>query len=418
MSVREGYKMTELGEMPSEWEVDSLINTTRKIGDGLHGTPTYSENSDYYFINGNNLANGKIVFFENTKTVSAQEYKKHYISLDTNSLLISLNGTIGNIARYHDEKVILGKSAGYIIFPSDENTSFFYHYMQSKTAMSYFLDSVTGTTIRNLSLASLRNMRVPILPLPEQQKIADILSTVDEHISDTESLIEKMKVLKQGMMQHLLTKGIGHTEFKDTEIGRIPVEWEVVTLGSFSERINERNNDYNYPVLTISSLSGFVDQKARWSYEQAGESLKRYTVIRKGSFSYNKGNSKTYKCGCTFLLKDYDVALVPNVYISFRTKQNVSEYLQYYFLSGIMDSYLTTVITSTARGNGLLNIDIKYFFNSPVAIPPLDEQDQIARTLSSIDDQVNDYQTKLTTLTKLKSALMQQLLTGKTRVKV
>ena len=89
--------------------------------------------------------------------------------------------------------------------------------------------------MKNLSKPAFSNLPIPLPPLSEQQKIADILTTVDDHISETEALIEKTKVLKQGLMQQLLTKGIGHTEFKDTEIGRIPVEREVKRLENITK---------------------------------------------------------------------------------------------------------------------------------------------------------------------------------------
>ena len=80
---------------------------------------------------------------------------------------------------------------------------------------------------------------IPIPPLPEQQKIAAILSTVDEQISTTDKIIEKSKELKKGLMQKLFSEGIGHTEFKDTKVGRIPKDWEVIQLGELCEVITK-----------------------------------------------------------------------------------------------------------------------------------------------------------------------------------
>ncbi|RYZ26175.1 MAG: restriction endonuclease subunit S, partial [Chitinophagaceae bacterium] len=97
-----------------EWEEKKLENLCNKISDGIHTTPIYDEEGDFYFINGNNLIAGQIYVDEKTKRVSEQEYQKHKKELSQNSILLSINGTIGNIASYKNEKVVLGKSACYI----------------------------------------------------------------------------------------------------------------------------------------------------------------------------------------------------------------------------------------------------------------------------------------------------------------
>jgi type I restriction enzyme S subunit len=99
--------------MNKEWKEVKLENVTTILGDGLHGTPAYDEVGDYYFINGNNLRDGSIVIDDKTRRVSAFEYKKHKKNLNDRTILVSINGTLGNVALYHGEKVVLGKSACY-----------------------------------------------------------------------------------------------------------------------------------------------------------------------------------------------------------------------------------------------------------------------------------------------------------------
>jgi len=112
-------------EFKGEWEKKKLGEVAERIGDGLHGTPIYSDDSDIYFINGNNLTNGKIEINENTKKVDYSIFAKNDKGLNSNTLLVSINGTIGNISKYSNEKVMLGKSVGYFNFK--ENTDFYYH---------------------------------------------------------------------------------------------------------------------------------------------------------------------------------------------------------------------------------------------------------------------------------------------------
>ena len=96
-----------------DWDEKTLKEITTILGDGLHGTPKYTINGEYYFINGNNLDNGKVLLKENTKRVSVLEYEKHKKELNDRTILVSINGTLGNVAFYNNEKIILGKSACY-----------------------------------------------------------------------------------------------------------------------------------------------------------------------------------------------------------------------------------------------------------------------------------------------------------------
>jgi type I restriction enzyme S subunit len=97
----------------SDWKNVQLQDVVSKLGDGLHGTPKYDENGEYFFINGNNLVDGKVVIKENTKRVSVEEYKKYKKELNDRTILLGINGTIGNVALYENEKCVLGKSACY-----------------------------------------------------------------------------------------------------------------------------------------------------------------------------------------------------------------------------------------------------------------------------------------------------------------
>ena len=165
----------------SEWEKIKLSKLCTRIGDGLHGTPEYIDESDIYFINGNNIKNGKIFIDDTTKKVSQEEFNNSYIPLNDNTLLISINGTLGNMAFYNNEKVMLGKSSAYLNFKNDINR-FYYYYFQLKNIQKYFYDVATGSTIKNLSLKSLQDFIVPLPAEKLWKDIALVLSTLDDKI--------------------------------------------------------------------------------------------------------------------------------------------------------------------------------------------------------------------------------------------
>ena len=183
-----------IGEIPEHWKIGKLCFFTVRIGDGLHGTPEFDDKGEYYFINGNNLGATYITIKENTKTVALSEYNKYFIALDENTLLISLNGTIGSVSQYHGEQIILGKSAGYIIIDScrDLTLDYLRFYLQSKSVKTLFELSFAGTTINNLSLETLRNLPVCIMTSEEQLQISKVL---DKKCLEIESTIQKKQIL-------------------------------------------------------------------------------------------------------------------------------------------------------------------------------------------------------------------------------
>ena len=116
-----------LGEIPRGWVIQRLKYITDKIGDGIHSTPVYIDDSEYFFINGNNLKNNKVVLSRNTSCVSIQEYKKYKLDLNNKTILMSINGTIGSLAFYAGEKIMLGKRAAYINFKQKKSRYYFYY---------------------------------------------------------------------------------------------------------------------------------------------------------------------------------------------------------------------------------------------------------------------------------------------------
>ena len=198
-----------IGKIPDHWIKEKLKYLCYSIGDGLHGTPTYGE-SDIFFINGTNLGQKNIVIKEGTNTVIADDFKKYQIELNKDSILISLNGTIGNLSRYHNEKIVLSKSAGYLNIRADKiSADFIWFYLKSTTTMRLFEESFAGTTIKNLSLETLRNLAVLLPPEYEQRKISIYLdnkcSQIDTDISKRQQLIDKLKEYKKSLIYEVVT---------------------------------------------------------------------------------------------------------------------------------------------------------------------------------------------------------------------
>ncbi|ELM8953830.1 restriction endonuclease subunit S [Escherichia coli] len=269
---------------------------------------------------------------------------------------------------------------------------------------------------QNLSGGIVKSIPVPVPPLTEQKKIAKILSTWDNAISVTEKLLTNSQQQKKALMQQLLT---GKKRLLDENGVRFSTEWEFKRISEIATRVQRKNDAAEHPILTISSLSGFVRQDERYSRYMAGESVKNYILLKKGEFAYNKGNSKTYEFGCIFDLEAYEAGLVPHVYVCFRLKNGLSHrYFKYLFEADYLKPQLGALVNTGVRNNGLLNIKPTEFMQTKVPVPCFEEQESIADMLYNSSRTIRVLQDKLACLKDEKKALMQQLLTGKRRVKV
>ena len=198
-----------LGDIPQHWRMSRLSQLSTRIGDGLHGTPQYVDQSPYYFINGNNLVRGHIRLKSSTRCVGESEYKRYMIGLDDSSVLISINGTIGSVACYRGESIILGKSAAYINCGKDLTRPFLFSFLQSPAVIDFLRQEVTGTTIFNLSLASIRNLPIALPPVDEQLKIGsaieDMVAPVGRATTRLECEIELLREYRTRLVADVVT---------------------------------------------------------------------------------------------------------------------------------------------------------------------------------------------------------------------
>lgn len=163
------------------WEVKKLEEVCHQIGDGLHGTPKYDEDGGVAFINGNNLIDGKIVITDRTLFVNDIEAQKYRIDMDANTILLSINGTLGRTAIFRNENVILGKSACYCnINNTFLITKFVEHLMNSLSFKGFLEDNSSKSTIRNVGLKAIRGYGIILPPLILQQEFADKIEAIEK----------------------------------------------------------------------------------------------------------------------------------------------------------------------------------------------------------------------------------------------
>ena len=226
-------------EIPFGWESGTLGQLCTRIGDGLHGTPKYVDNSDYSFINGNNLKNGFITTDNDTKKVSAEEYEKHFIELNDNSILLSINGTLGNLAIYNDEKVMLGKSSAYINCKEDYKT-YCYEYLNQNHMPKVFWNIATGSTIKNLGLSSIKNLKILKPEIDIILAFSKITNPIVEKRKNIFKQNQKLSELRDWLLPMLMNGQVtvGGAEKVVSSLRGEPVSSEVKIKKPYNENAN------------------------------------------------------------------------------------------------------------------------------------------------------------------------------------
>lgn len=193
------------GELPKGWEWTTVKDISTLLGDGLHGTPKYDINGEYYFINGNNLNDGKIEIKANTKKVSKEEFEKYKKQLNDKTIFVSINGSLGYTAFYNNEPVILGKSACYFNVKEGIEKHYIRYIFTSQRFTNYSTTVATGSTIKNVSLKSMREFEIPLPPLKEQhlivQEIESRLSVADKMEESIAQSLQQAEALKQSILK-------------------------------------------------------------------------------------------------------------------------------------------------------------------------------------------------------------------------
>lgn len=183
------------------WATISLDDACDGIGDGLHGTPEYDDGGEYPFINGNNLIDGTIEISPSTKMVNEVTYRKHYVRITDNAILISINGTLGKLAFYKGEKVMLGKSACFCNLKPTINREFVYNVMKSDAFVGFLEQNSTKSTIKNVGLKAMRGFQLIVPPDNLQHQFVKLIRKVDKSKLSIQQGLEKLETLKKSLMQ-------------------------------------------------------------------------------------------------------------------------------------------------------------------------------------------------------------------------
>ena len=258
-----------------------------------------------------------------------------------------------------------------------------------------FRKAATGSTRFTISLPVFKELEVLVPPLPEQKKIASILTSVDEVIENTKKQIDKLQDLKKATMNELLTKGIGHTEFKDSELGRIPKSWsdghfeQFITLQRGTDLPVQDRKEGNIPIYGSNGIVGFHND-----YVISGEGVITGRSGSIGDVYYSE--ERCWTLNTTLYVKDFH--------------GNLPKYIAYFLQFFDLKKF--------ASGTGVPTLNRNDVHPQYIAFPQFEEQLRICKILNHLDETIFQNIEKLKKTKSLKKSLMQDLLTGKVRVKV
>ena len=244
----------------TEWKTYRLKDVTSILGDGLHGTPVYDENGDVFFINGNNLENGHINIKSNTKRVSTEEAAKYRKPLNDRTILVSINGTIGNVGKYNNENCILGKSACYFNVAEDFDYDFIYYVIANDIFKNTISRLATGTTIKNVSLETMRNYTFCAPDITTQRRISKILGAIDDKIENNRRINTNLELQAQALFDEWFV----NDSTQPAEYNRASLTDIANYLNGLAmQRFRPQSNEKAIPVLKIKELGqGMCDSSS------------------------------------------------------------------------------------------------------------------------------------------------------------
>jgi type I restriction enzyme S subunit len=401
--------------VPEGWEIKNLGDLTTVITKGT--TPKTYCNEGINFIKVESISTSKTLIPEKFAKIDFLTHQSQKRSqLKHGDILFGIAGSLGRLAVVEAKDLPANTNQALAIIRLDNGTinrSFCLHQLAADKIQLEIKNLQTVGAQPNLSLKQVSDFEVYAPPLPEQKKIASILTSVDEVIETTQKQIDKLQDLKKATMNELLTKGIGHTEFKESELGRIPKSWEVKSLGD------------------IAKFSQGVQVDLEFHFEKPDQDKIRFVRIS----DYTKTNEPPRYIEKTLAVKglvsENDIVMIrygeagricrglvgaiANNLFTIRPFQNLSREYLYHYLNA---EEVMKKIKELAASSAMPAISFSSLKPIKVKIPSFNEQTEIASKTAIADSHIKLLSKKLAQTQSLKKSLMQDLLTGKVRVQV
>lgn len=402
--------------VPDSWRttpIAAVSNVVRGASPRPAGSPLYF-NGDYLpWITVAEVTRQSGPYIASTNSALTQEGSKFTRIIPSGTLILTNSGATLGVPKITCMEAGANDGIAALFLKEGIAQQFMYYWLESRT--KYLREVIApGVGQPNLNTELIGSLLISLPPLPEQERIAEILSTWDRAIETTEKLLASAEAQKRALMQQLLT---GKRRLKGFKLS----EWPRASLHSVFERVRRKNSKGNGNVLTISGKNGLVSQLDYFSKIVASSDTADYTLIQGEEFAYNKSYSAGYPLGAIKMLPAGQNGVLSSLYICFSVRDaeyDSSRFYQHWFEFGSLNRELRVVAQEGARNHGLLNVGIADFFDLQIVRPSHKEQLAIAEVLDGADVEIRLLDKQVRNLREQKKALMQQLLTGKRRVAV
>jgi type I restriction enzyme, S subunit len=413
------FKDTPIGKVPVDWEVTKLGDIVEAFLNG--GTPD-TRNEEYWngripWITGADFLNQKVGQIRKHITNTGVRNSATNVVPKGNLLVVTRTG-VGKLAIAPFDIAISQDISG--VIPNKQKAISEFLFWNLNYSEQRLLSLKQGTSINGILREDLSTFLISLPPLPEQKKVAEILTAIDGAIEETDRIIKKTKELKKGLMQKLLTRGIGHKKFKKTEIGEIPAEWEVVMLKTVAAvryglgQPPALDDDNGIPMIRATNIhSGEILRAGMISVRRDAIPVARNPFLKEGDIIVVRSGAYTGDIG--LITKEWEGAIAGYDLVVNPTARVDSIFLVNYLLSSrIQKRYFASLRDRSAQPH-LNSLQVE---ETPIALPLLPEQRKIAEFLSSVDLELKNAEADKQRLESLKKSLMQVLLTGRVRVKL
>jgi type I restriction enzyme, S subunit len=399
--------------MKEGWEIKRLGEITSLLGDGLHGTPKYSFEGEYYFINGNNLSDGIIELKENTKRVSSDEFRKYYKNLTDRTVLVSINGTLGNVAFFNNEKIILGKSACYFNLKENIEKNFIKYIICSPYFQDYLHKEATGATIKNISLKTMRDFELPLPPLPEQKRIVAILDKAFAAIAKAKANAaqncKNAKEIFEGYLQKVFEeKGEGWEEKRLGDIADV--------IGGYSFKSTDFKTEGKYQVLRMGNVRpGIIRENESPVYIDNLDKavLKRALLLKNDVIITQTGTKNKRDYGFTVIIENENYLLNQRISAIRFSNNYLSKFFLYFSWTNIFKNQYFANETGTV-GQG--NVGIGAITSALIPFTSIKIQQYIVKKLDTLFIETKKleviYKQKINDLEELKKSILEKAFKG------
>ena len=394
-----------------EWKEVRLGDVCSELSDGLHKAPKFIVNGEYIFVNAKNLYNGYILDNDPTKKTSHEEYLKYKKPLGKHTILYSIDGTIGNIAKYRGEKCVLGKGACYInCNPEIVESSYLYYQLQSPHFKSYIHLMSTGSTIKHISLKTMRDYVFELPSLEDQRRIASILSSLDRKIELNNKINADLEEMAQAIFKNWFVdfEPFKDGKFVDSELGMIPEGWKVgspyeyvkVVYGAPYKSAKFNDNGDGLPLIRIRDLKSCNPQF------YTPEILPQTEYVNMGD-----------------IVAGMDAEFVPHIWKG-KTgllNQRVCKLMpQQTFISNLFVLYLMKpeleFVQSYKTGTTVSHLGKADIDKFVVVLPPLEVIEECSKLLDSILQRIKNLSAESSRLSLLRDTLLPRLMSGELEV--